>query len=53
MVMGMADESDDISNAGQVANVVRNNLVKRIRVCRGVTDKALVVVDMTSAELHF
>ena len=27
MVMGMANESDDISNTGQVANMVRNNLV--------------------------
>ena len=34
-------------------NVVRNDLVQRVRVRRGVPDKAFVVVDMIPAELHF
>ena len=51
--MGVADKRDDISDTGQVADVVRNDLVQRVRVRCRVSDKALVVVDMTSAKLHF
>ena len=51
--MGVADERDHISNASQMPNVVRNDLVQRVRVGRGVSDKALVIADMISAELHF
>ena len=53
MVMGMADEGDDISDAGQMSNVVRNNLVQGVRVCCGVADETLVVADMVSSKLHF
>ena len=34
MVMGVADESDHISNASQMPNVVRDDLVQRVRVRR-------------------
>ena len=34
-------------------NVVRYDLIQGVRVRCGVSDKALVVVDMVSAELHF
>ena len=53
VMMGVADESDHISNASQVPNVVRNDLVQRIGIGCGVADKALVVVDMVSAKSHF
>ena len=34
-------------------NVVRYDLVQRVRVRCGVSDKALVVADMVSAKFHF
>ena len=36
-----------------MANVVRYQLVQRVRVRRGVADKALVVIFMVSSKLHF
>ena len=52
-MMGVTDEGDDISYARQMSNVFCYDLVQRVRIGRGVSDKALVVVGMVSAKLHF
>ena len=50
--MGVADERHHVPDPSQMSNVFRNDLIERVWIGRGVSDKALVVVDMVSAELH-
>ena len=51
--MSVADESDHISHTGLMAHMFRDDLVKRVRVRIGVSNKAPVVVVMVPAEPHF
>ena len=53
MVVGVTDESNHISYPGLVTNVFSDDLVQRVWVCIGVTDKAPVVVVMVPSEPHF
>ena len=49
----MADESDNISYPSRMTNVVRNNLVQRVRIRCRVTNKTFVIADMVPPKLHF
>ena len=53
MVVGVTDESNHISYPGLMANVFSDDLVQRVWVCIGVTNKAPVVVVMVPSEPHF